>query len=111
MVVSHSEDGGATWRHRLVATVDTGVPCPYVECGFGFFSPQIAIDVDANDVAVVAYSEAHQQGAFSVMVTQRSSDGGETWTHDAIVGPRGARVSSQLFPAVVATGPGRFAVT
>lgn len=111
MIVSHSEDQGVHWRHRLVATVPGGTLCPYIDCGFGFFSPQIALAVDPGDVAMVAYSHPVRQGARPVLVTQRSTDNGETWLEDAIVSPRGAHRSTQLFPAIVSTGQGRYTVT
>jgi hypothetical protein len=111
MIVSHSDDRGVTWRHRLVATVPDSPLCPYVDCGFGFFSAQIALDVDPNGTAVAIYSRPGAPGAYPEAVAQRSVDGGETWTNPELVGPAGAYDSRQLFPAIVATGPGRFAVT
>jgi hypothetical protein len=111
LIVSTSTDGGDTWRNRLVARVPSGPPCPYTDCNAAFFSPQINIAADRNGVGVVAYDEPGNHGGPPKVVSQRSVDGGITWTHDTLIGPKGAGRSWQLFPAITTTGPGRFAVT
>jgi BNR repeat-like domain len=111
MIVSTSSDRGGTWTNRLVATVPSGLKCPYRDCNPAFFSPQIAIAVDPAGLGVVVYDEPGNHGGPPKVVTQRSTDHGRTWTHDTLAAPSSAGHALQLFPAIAATGRGRFAVT
>jgi hypothetical protein len=101
LYVIKSTDGGETWTTSLV---DVSQAPPDCGCaGYGYWSAQMALDVDADGTVYVLWNANASKGAPQRMYFARSTDGARTWSPraDVSLAPQG---SNNLFPAIVAGG-------
>lgn len=99
LYVIRSSDGGATWTTHLI---DVSQAPPDCGCaGFGYWSAQMAVDVDQDGTVYVLWNANATKYTPQRMYFARSTDGGETWStrHEVSRAPQG---SNNLFPAIVA---------
>jgi hypothetical protein len=104
LFVSKSTDGGRTWRN-IVVEVSQAPPQCGSTCGWAYWGPQMALDVDAKDRVYVLYNANSVKFGATRMYFARSTDKGRTWglRQDVSASPIGA---NNLFPAIVAQGDG-----
>jgi hypothetical protein len=103
LYVIKSTDGGETWTTSLV---DVSRAPPDCGCaGYGYWSAQMALDVDADGTVYVLWNANAGKGAPQRMYFARSTDGAATWSPrtDISEAPQG---SNNLFPAMVAGAAG-----
>ena len=75
-----SRDRGATWENRTIASVWPGTACVADGCTPDFYLGHIALSADANGNLVALYDGATAAGGLQTIRTQRSTDGGRTWS-------------------------------
>jgi hypothetical protein len=75
-----SRDRGATWENRTIASVWPGTACVADGCTPDFYLGHIALSADANGHLVALYDGANAAGGLQSIRTQRSTDGGRTWS-------------------------------
>jgi hypothetical protein len=103
LYVTHSSDGGATWKTSLVDVSDPSFSC---NCpGWDYWGPQMALGVDAKDRVYVLWGAAHSSSGKQRLYFASSTDGAATWSPrvDVSLAPTG---SNNLFPALATRGDG-----
>jgi hypothetical protein len=103
LYVTHSTDGGATWKTSLVDVSDPSFTC---NCpGWDYWGSQMALGVDAKDRVYVLWNAAHSSSGKQRLYFARSTDGAATWSQpaDVSLAPTG---SNNLFPALATRGDG-----
>ncbi|HEU4572952.1 MAG TPA: sialidase family protein [Candidatus Limnocylindrales bacterium] len=98
-----SRDRGATWENRTIASVWPGLACVAAGCTPDFYLGHIALSVDAAGRVVALYDGADAAGGKQTIRTQRSSDGGRTWTAPVTLS---LAAEQSVTPAVESRGTG-----
>jgi hypothetical protein len=98
-----SRDRGATWENRTIAAVWPGLACVAAGCTPDYYLGHIALTVDAAGRVVALYDGADAAGGLQTIRTQRSSDGGRTWSAPSVLSLAG---EESVTPAVESRGTG-----
>jgi BNR repeat-like domain len=103
LYVTKSTDGGETWTSHLIDTSQAPPPCGCL--GYAYWSPQMALAIDARDRVYVLWNANNAKYAVQRMYFARSTNGGATWSaaQEVSLAPLG---SNNLFPAMAARGNG-----
>ena len=75
-----SENTGATWQSRPVASVLPGVACDAAGCPPDFYLGHSALSVDATGALAYVYDGATTTGGLQTISARRSTNKGVTWS-------------------------------
>lgn len=78
LYVWRSTDNGDTWESAPVATSAEPADCDWADgCEFGFFAAQIAVAVDEDGTALIAWQQGDEDGAPQALYVARTD--AESW--------------------------------
>jgi hypothetical protein len=98
-----SRDRGATWENRTIATVQPGTVCTAAGCPPDFYLGHIALSADGSGNLVALYDGADVAQGRQTIRSQRSTDGGRTWSAPTTLSVVGETSDA---PAVESRGSG-----
>ena len=98
-----SRDRGATWENRTIASIWPGLACVAAGCTPDYYLGHIALSVDGGGKVVALYDGADAAGGKQTIRTQRSSDGGVTWSAPTTIS---VGTEESVEPAVESRGTG-----
>jgi hypothetical protein len=98
-----SRDRGATWENRTIASVWPGIACVAAGCTPDFYLGHIALSVDGSNNVVALFDGAPAAGGLQTISSERSTDGGRTWSAPLTLSATGETTSA---PAIESRGSG-----
>ena len=98
-----SRDRGATWENHTIASVWPGIACVAAGCTPDYYLGHIALSVDGSNNVVALFDGAAAAGGFQTISSERSTDGGRTWSAPLAISAAGETTDA---PAIESRGTG-----